>query len=72
MQDALQKRVTESFKAVNDQLEQVYKGLGDVYKRQLVVFAVGVFGGSHTAVLEHTFHHSTVLIGKAEIGRAHV
>ena len=32
----------------------------------LVVFAVGVFGGSHTAVLEHTFHHSTVLIGKAD------
>ena len=28
LQDALQKRVTESFKAVNDQLEQVYKGLG--------------------------------------------
>ena len=27
LQDALQKRVTESFKAVNDQLEQVYKGL---------------------------------------------
>ena len=26
LQDALQKRVTESFKAVNDQLEQVYKG----------------------------------------------
>ena len=25
LQDALQKRVTESFKAVNDQLEQVYK-----------------------------------------------
>ena len=32
----------------------------------LVVFAVGVFGGSHTAVLEHTFHHSAVLIGKAD------
>ena len=29
LQDALQKRVTESFKAVNDQLEQVYKGLGE-------------------------------------------
>ena len=28
LQDALQKRVTESFKAVNQQLEQVYKGLG--------------------------------------------
>ena len=27
LQDALQKRVTESFKAVNDQLEQVYKVL---------------------------------------------
>ena len=25
LQEALQKRVTESFKAVNDQLEQVYK-----------------------------------------------
>ena len=24
------KRVTESFKAVNDQLEQVYKGLGEM------------------------------------------
>ena len=32
----------------------------------LVVFAVGVFGGSHAAVLEHTFHHSAVLIGKAD------
>ena len=30
LQDALQKRVTESFKAVNQQLEQVYKGLGDM------------------------------------------
>ena len=30
LQDALQKRVTESFKAVNDQLEQVYKGLGEI------------------------------------------
>ena len=30
LQDALQKRVTESFKAVNDQLEQVYKGLGEM------------------------------------------
>lgn len=32
----------------------------------LVVFAVGVFGGSHAAVLEHTFHNSAVLIGKAD------
>ena len=30
LQDALQKRVTESFKSVNDQLEQVYKGLGEM------------------------------------------
>ena len=30
LQDALQKRVTESFKAVNAQLEQVYKGLGEI------------------------------------------
>ena len=30
MRKALQKRVTESFKAVNDQLEQVYKGLGEM------------------------------------------
>ena len=30
LQDALQKRVTESFKVVNDQLEQVYKGLGEM------------------------------------------
>ena len=30
LQDALQKRVTESFKAVNAQLEQVYKGLGEM------------------------------------------
>ena len=30
LQDARQKRVTESFKAVNDQLEQVYKGLGEM------------------------------------------
>lgn len=30
LQDALQKRVTESFKAVNQQLEQVYKGLGEM------------------------------------------
>ena len=30
LQDALQKRVTESFKAVNTQLEQVYKGLGEM------------------------------------------
>ena len=30
LQDALQKRVTESFKAVNEQLEQVYKGLGEM------------------------------------------
>ena len=29
LQDALQKRVSESFKAVNEQLEQVYKGLGE-------------------------------------------
>ena len=32
LQDALQKRVTESFKAVNDQLEQVYKGLGEMQR----------------------------------------
>ncbi|MGN0707815.1 MAG: DNA recombination protein RmuC [Faecalibacterium sp.] len=30
LQDALQKRVSESFKAVNQQLEQVYKGLGEM------------------------------------------
>ena len=30
LQDALQKRVTESFRAVNAQLEQVYKGLGEM------------------------------------------
>ena len=30
LQDALQKRVTESFQAVNAQLEQVYKGLGEM------------------------------------------
>ena len=30
LQDALQKRVTESFQAVNVQLEQVYKGLGEM------------------------------------------
>ncbi len=30
LQDALQKRVSESFKAVNEQLEQVYKGLGEM------------------------------------------
>ncbi len=30
LQDALQKRVTESFKTVNEQLEQVYKGLGEM------------------------------------------
>ena len=35
LQDALQKRVTESFKAVNDQLEQVYKGLGEMDPVQL-------------------------------------
>ena len=35
LQDALQKRVTESFKAVNDQLEQVYKGLGEMDPSQL-------------------------------------
>ena len=35
LQDALQKRVTESFKAVNDQLEQVYKGLGEMDPKQL-------------------------------------
>jgi len=35
----------------------------------LVVFAVGVFGGSHAAALEHAFHHSAVLIGKADCTR---
>ncbi len=30
LQDSLQKRVSESFKAVSDQLEQVYKGLGEM------------------------------------------
>ena len=35
LQDALQKRVTESFKAVNQQLEQVYKGLGEMDPDQL-------------------------------------
>ena len=35
LQDALQKRVTESFKAVNQQLEQVYKGLGEMNPEQL-------------------------------------
>jgi DNA recombination protein RmuC len=30
LQDTLQKRINESFKAVNDQLEQVYKGLGEM------------------------------------------
>ena len=30
LQDTLQKRVSESFKAVSDQLEQVYKGLGEM------------------------------------------
>lgn len=30
LQDALQKRVAESFKTVNQQLEQVYKGLGEM------------------------------------------
>ena len=30
LQDTLQKRVTESFKAVSEQLEQVYKGLGEM------------------------------------------
>ena len=30
LQDTLQKRVTESFQAVNQQLEQVYKGLGEM------------------------------------------
>ena len=35
LQDALQKRVTESFKAVNAQLEQVYKGLGEMDPEQL-------------------------------------
>ena len=30
LQDALQKRVSESFKTVNQQLEQVYKGLGEM------------------------------------------
>ena len=35
LQDALQKRVTESFKAVNDQLEQVYKGLGEMNPHEL-------------------------------------
>ena len=30
LQDTLQKRVSESFKAVNEQLEQVYKGLGEM------------------------------------------
>lgn len=30
LQDALQKRVSESFEAVNRQLEQVYKGLGEM------------------------------------------
>ncbi len=30
LQDALQKRVSESFKTVSDQLEQVYKGLGEM------------------------------------------
>ena len=30
LQDTLQKRVSESFKTVSDQLEQVYKGLGEM------------------------------------------
>ena len=30
LQDALQKRVSESFKTVNEQLERVYKGLGEM------------------------------------------
>lgn len=30
LQDTLQKRINESFKAVNEQLEQVYKGLGEM------------------------------------------
>lgn len=30
LQETLEKRITESFKAVNDQLEQVYKGLGEM------------------------------------------
>ena len=30
LQDTLQKRISESFKAVNEQLEQVYKGLGEM------------------------------------------
>ena len=30
LQDTLQKRVSESFKTVNEQLEQVYKGLGEM------------------------------------------
>ncbi len=30
LQDTLQKRVSESFRAVNEQLEQVYKGLGEM------------------------------------------
>lgn len=30
LQDTLQKRVTESFRAVSEQLEQVYKGLGEM------------------------------------------
>lgn len=32
----------------------------------LVIFAVGVFGGSHAAALEHAFHYGAVLIGKAD------
>ena len=35
LQDALQKRVSERFKAVNEQLEQVYKGLGEMDPVQL-------------------------------------
>ncbi|MBQ9268292.1 MAG: DNA recombination protein RmuC [Oscillospiraceae bacterium] len=30
LQDTLQKKITESFKTVSDQLEQVYKGLGEM------------------------------------------
>ena len=64
LQDALQKRVTESFKAVNDQLEQVYKGLGETIpgSTQRVEYAIrmpGVDGNSVWLPIDSKFPGDT-------------
>ena len=82
LQDALQKRVTESFKAVNQQLEQVYKGLGEMQSLAADVGGLNrVLSGVKTrgilgeiqlgAILEEILapeQYDT----NVEIGRAHV